>query len=239
MPKWTRSEVVKPQVWHEFRSLNPATNEEEEFFVVDLPREQHAAALDHMLGNFLSDEPICKSKNLMGNAEAVKIICELWKSVMDQNVTIVCYKRNSNEIVGLNMLGVSTRCELESLKLDINRNNIWKAVHDFALVNFNLFEKYTFADHILIAYGLSVNKKFRRRGVATELLRARIPLCRTLRIPLTSTVFTASGSQRPAEKIGFEVDYEILYEDMSKLNNEFDFANLETNSLKLMSLVIK
>lgn len=239
MSKWTRSEVLEPQVWHEFSLINPETNEEEDFVVVDLQRENHAAALDHMLGNFLSDEPICKSKEVLKNAEALKIVSELWKNVMDQNVTVVCYKKHTSEIVGLNMLGVISKSDLNELKLDINPNNIWKAVHDFALLNFNLFEKYTFADHILIAYGLSVNKKYRRRGVATEILRARIPLCRSLRIPLTSTVFTAAGSQKPAVKIGFKVDYEISYEELSKVNCEFDFSNLETSNLKLMSLVIK
>lgn len=238
MTKWTRSEFVKPQVWHEFCLINHETNEKEDFVVVDLQRENHTAALDHMLENFLSDEPICKSKDIMKNAEALKIVSELWKSVMTQNVTVVCYKRNCSEIVGMNILGVMTKSDLKDLKLDINRNNIWKAVHDFALINFDLFEKYTFADHILIAYGLSVNKKYRRRGVATEILRARIPLCRSLQIPLTSTVFTASGSQRPAEKIGFKVDYEISYEELNKFSSEFNFTNLETNSLKLMSLVI-
>lgn len=239
MLKWRRCGDSMPQTWHRFSSVNPETGQSEEFSVVDLERAKFSDALDHMLEHFLPDEPICKSKNVVKNEDALNEICELWRTVMEQNVTLACYKKDCTEIIGLNMLCVLTKDDYRELKFDVNNNNTWKAVHDFALVNFNLFDKYNFADNILIAYGLSVNKKFRRRGIATEILRARIPLCRELKIPLTSTVFTAAGSQIPAEKIGFKVDYEVAYDNLAEVDNELKFMNLETNSLKLMSLVIK
>jgi RimJ/RimL family protein N-acetyltransferase len=238
MFKWRRGSESKSQTWHRFSSINPETGQLEEFSVVDLVREKFSDALDHMLKHFLPDEPICKSKNVTQNQDALNEICDLWKNVMEQNVTLACYKKDCDEIIGLNILCVLTKDDYRDIKFDVNSNNTWKAVHDFALVNFNLFEKYKFTENILIAYGLSVNNKFRRRGIATEILRSRIPLCHELKIPLTSTVFTASGSQRPAEKIGFVVDYEVAYDNLAEVNEELKFQNLETNSLKLMSLVI-
>lgn len=235
---WKRSEPEKPQIWHSFKSKNSATNEIEEFFVQDLPREKYAEAVDHMLEHFLSDEPICRSKNVKSDALALKEICSLWRKVLEQNVVLACFKQNCSEIIGLNMVCVITKDDFKDFKLDVRNDNTWKAVHDFALVNFNLFERYKSANSILIAYGLSVSKDYRRRGIATEILRARIPLCVALDIPVTSTVFTAIGSQKPAEKIGFKVDFEINYSELAKFHDEFSFNELETCSLKIMSLVI-
>lgn len=235
---WKRSEPLKPQVWHTFQSKNSLTDEIEEFVVQDLPREKYCEAIDHMVEHFLSDEPICKSKNVKNDALALKEVCNLWRKILEQNVVLACFKKNCGEIIGLNMVCVITSNDFKDFKLDVRKENTWKAVHEFALVNFNLFDRYKFANSILIAYGLSVSKDYRRRGIATEILRARIPLCKALEIPVTSTVFTAIGSQKPAEKIGFKVDFEISYGELANFYKEFNFNDLETCSLKIMSLVI-
>lgn len=241
MFSWRRSETVKPQVWHTFERKNPKNNEIEHFIVQDLPKERFNDALSFMFKNFLPDEPICKSKNVESNKSALDEICKLWRNVLNQNVVLVCFKRNCDEIVGLNMVCVITKEELEAIQIDIHKNNTWKAVHDFALKAFKeiFLQRYKFADKVLIAYGLSVSKNFRQRGIAAEILRSRVPLCKALGIFLTSTVFTAIGSQKPAERVGFEMDFEINYEELAEYNKEFTFKNLETSSLKLMSLVIE
>lgn len=235
---WKRNLHLTPQIWHTFESKNSATDEIEEFVVQDLPREKFGEAVDHMVEHFLSDEPICKSKHVKSDAAALKEICNLWRKVLEQNVVLACFKKNCKDIVGLNMVCVITKDDFKDFKLDVRNDNTWKAVHEFALINFNLFDRYKTANSILIAYGLSVSKDYRRRGIATEILRARIPLCKALEIPVTSTVFTAIGSQKPAQKIGFQVDFEINYDELSKFHDEFNFNDLGTSSLKIMSLVI-
>lgn len=238
MFSWTRDESVIPQVWHTFQSPNPQNHEMEEFIVQDLPREKFNESLSFMLEHFFADEPICKSTNIENEAAALKQICDLWKKVLNQNIVLACFKQGCDEIIGLNMVCVITKEEFKKFKLEIRKDNLWKAVHEFALTEFDLFNHYKFADKILIAYGLSVSKNYRKRGIAAEILRARIPLCKAMRIPLTSTVFTAIGSQKPAERIGFKIDFEISYEELSHFHKDFKFKNLETSSLKLMSLVI-
>lgn len=237
MFKWKRSDFVEPRAWHSFQT-NFENNEIEEFVVQDLPREKYEDAVNFMLEHFLSDEPICKSKDVLNDAEALEEVCKLWRLVLNQNVVNACFKKGCEDIVGLNMLCVITREDFKNFKLEVREDNTWKAVHDYALASFNLFKHYEFADKILIAYGLSVSKKYRQRGIATEILRARIPLCQHLGILLTSTVFTAIGSQKPAEKIGFQVNFEISYDKLVEYHKEFKFKNLGTSSLKLMSLVV-
>lgn len=237
MFSWKRPESVSTQVWHTFESKNPATNEIEEFIVQDLPEKKYEEAIDHMLKHFLPDEPICKSRNVKNDNEALIELCELWKNILDQNIVLACFKKNCDEIIGLNMVCVINQDEFQNIKINIQNGNTWKAVHDFAFEHFNLFNYYK-VDRILIAYGLSVSREYRRRGIATEILRARIPLCRAIQIRLTSTVFTAIGSQKSAKNIGFQVNFETPYAEIMNHLSGFNLENLETSNLELMSLVI-
>jgi GNAT superfamily N-acetyltransferase len=58
-------------------------------------------------------------------------------------------------------------------------------------------------DKYLGALGLLVNREYRGRGIATELLKARVPLMRSLSLQVTATCFTVIGSQAAARKAGF------------------------------------
>src|SRR5690349_11891749 len=137
---WKRSDSrEKERVWHSFKSENENSKEIEEFIVQDLPRERFEESLDFMLEHFLSDEPICKSRDVKRDENARKEICQLWMNVLEQNVVLACFKKNSSEIIGLNMVCVITRNDFINFKLDVREDNTWKAVHDFALASFNLF----------------------------------------------------------------------------------------------------
>jgi RimJ/RimL family protein N-acetyltransferase len=73
---------------------------------------------------------------------------------------------------------------------------------------FNVFQQYN-VDEYLIAYGLCVDSTYRGRGVATEMLKARRPLLKALGLKVTTTAFTGIGSQKAAEKAGYEENFVI------------------------------
>jgi GNAT superfamily N-acetyltransferase len=79
------------------------------------------------------------------------------------------------------------------------------AVLDISEQQFNIFEHYK-VDEYLYGYGLAVDPAYKLRGIATELLKARIPLMKTLGLTLTSTAFSGPGSQKAAKKAGFHDD---------------------------------
>lgn len=64
-------------------------------------------------------------------------------------------------------------------------------------------------DEFLGGLGLVVNSKYRGRGIATEMLKARRPFLKAAGLQLTSTSFTASASQKAAEKAGYEENFAI------------------------------
>lgn len=61
----------------------------------------------------------------------------------------------------------------------------------------------------MTAFGLSVNRQYRGRGIGEYLLKARIPLGKAIGVKVTSTIFSAIASQKLASKAGFQLNYEI------------------------------
>lgn len=102
----------------------------------------------------------------------------------------------------------------------------------------NVYDQYQVTEY-LAAMGLSVSPKYRGRGIATEILRARIPLCRATGLKLTSTVFTATGSQIPAAKVGFEESFAMEYEELARANPRFVFPGVQAKHCKMMSMKIE
>ncbi|GBP87833.1 hypothetical protein EVAR_68737_1 [Eumeta japonica] len=66
-----------------------------------------------------------------------------------------------------------------------------------------------------------------------------IPLCKALGVRVTATVFTAAASQIVAEKAGFQVLYEITYEELAMKGFRFPGITGNTKCSKLMALVIE
>jgi len=58
------------------------------------------------------------------------------------------------------------------------------------------------------------------------LLRARLELCKGLKIPVTKTIFTAIQSQKIAAKVGFQVLAEREYEQLKDANGQVRFPNM-------------
>jgi GNAT superfamily N-acetyltransferase len=82
------------------------------------------------------------------------------------------------------------------------------SVYLHVIEQFNAIKSYG-VDKVLMAAGLGVHKDFRRRGIAVEMLKARVNLCQAFGIKLTSTFFTAIGSQIAAQRAGFEENLEF------------------------------
>lgn len=79
---------------------------------------------------------------------------------------------------------------------------------DYTFKKADIFKVYG-VDKFMASFALVVDRNYRGRGIATEILKARIPLMKEMGIEVTSTCFSIIGSQRAAEKAGFVEDYVI------------------------------
>lgn len=236
---WTRpKEVPYPSVWHSFQARDVDSDRMVNYVVQDLPEERFEEAINHMLGIFIYDEPTCNAKKLAEEPQSVKEIGDIWRELVQQRMALVCFREGSDEIAGLNMTYVSCKDDKQDYDCKGER---WRDVLDTVLYfseKSNTYERYG-VDEYLTAMGLSVMPKFRGRGLATEILRARIPLCRAVGLSLTSTVFTAIGSQIPAGKVGFEETFVMEYAELAKADPRFVFPGMQSKYCKSMSLRIE
>lgn len=102
---------------------------------------------------------------------------------------------------------------------------------------FNVMDYYG-VHRVISAAGLCVIEKYRRRGIATKMLKARVPLLKCLGVKVTSTIFSTSDSQKAAKAAGYEENYSISYEDLGKKFAKMDFSHVLNGFCKVMSLKV-
>lgn len=64
-------------------------------------------------------------------------------------------------------------------------------------------------DQYLRSCGLAINKEYRRRGIASEMYKAKFATLEIFGLELCSGAFTSEGSSKAAENAGFELIFEI------------------------------
>ena len=106
---------------------------------------------------------------------------------------------------------------------------------DYFKSQFNVFEHFK-VDKYLCGYGLCVKSEYQGRGIATEILKARIPIMKTLNLEVTSTPYSAIGSQTAANKVGHDVVYEISYDKVEKMFPNFFSLKIATKTFKTQAL---
>ncbi|XP_035781612.1 uncharacterized protein LOC118460950 [Anopheles albimanus] len=232
---WKRPESVPyPCVWHTFQAKDTDSDRLVTYRVQDLPEDRFEEAIAHMIEYFVYDEPTCRAKNIVGEKQSVDEIAALWREFVQFRLVLVCFKEGSEEIAGMNMLFVSSANDPDTYE---PRGEIWRCIYqlvEYTSKQARVFERYQVSDY-LAAMGLSVAPKYRGRGIATEILRARIPLCKGVGLPLTSTCFTAIASQAAAAKAGFEETYVVSYDELAQVDERFVFPNITTKYVKVMS----
>lgn len=103
---------------------------------------------------------------------------------------------------------------------------------------FDVYGTYNVGQY-LTAYGLCINPEYRGRGIATEMLKARIPILKSLGLKVTVTAFTGIGSQTAAKKAGYEDVYTISYAELQQIFPTFDFSKSITKHYKIMALQVR
>lgn len=83
------------------------------------------------------------------------------------------------------------------------------------------------------AIGLCVNRKYRSRGIATEMLKARIGVMQSLNLSLTACTFTSLGAQKAAKRAGYQDIYIKSYEEINKTFTHFDFTKVSSKFFKI------
>ncbi|KAG5684337.1 hypothetical protein PVAND_013572 [Polypedilum vanderplanki] len=208
-----------------------------EFLIKKLPENRFKEALELYKNDFLPDEAMCVSKNIHKSANSINAFYDVWMESFQQNLSVGCFK--GDELVGVNCLVMCSKdanCKEQKDYKDDAVRDVFEAV-GYSYNEANIFEKYN-CDRFLGAYGLVVNKNYRGRGIATEIIKARIPLMKEIGLNVTATAFSVFGSQQAAKNAGFEDVYVISYEDFKKIEPRFTFTKTNERIYKVMAMKI-
>ncbi|XP_063702196.1 uncharacterized protein LOC134832183 [Culicoides brevitarsis] len=239
MPGWKRPEnVAFPSVWLKFKAKDVNSDNLVEYRVQDMTEEDFEKGASRMKEFFVRDEVMNQSMDLANDEKGVQELYQIWKGMVKQRLSLACFKENSEEMVGCNILYISEKDVEDDQELTSTKFKAVARAIDFAISKGpNVKEIYNVEYH-LGAFGLSVDPKYRGRGIATEILKARVPLCKALGIELTSNVFTGEASQAVAKKAGFEVNFSMTYDELAHYGFVFD-KPVKAKSLAVMSLKIQ
>lgn len=156
------------------------------------------------------ESEVLRVKRIRDEPVSFREITEKWWDCLRQRVSLVCFKQGSDEIVGLNILGVVTLCE--SCQPHSFKGKGWAEIcNSKKFVTNNFFDpfKHYAVDELMFALGLIVLPSYRQRGVAYELMKARELIGKAVEIQVSSNVFTSLGAQRAAEKAGYVENFAI------------------------------
>ncbi|XP_055537814.1 uncharacterized protein LOC129725722 [Wyeomyia smithii] len=237
---WTRpTSVPLPTIWHEFQAPDVGnTDNLVSYRVQDLTPDRYEDMVRHFLNHYLGEEPECVSKGISTDALARQEMTQYWRRCFSRNLTLVCYKEESRQIVGGNILDVRTvQREADVMKVESEKLNGIFISNEFLTDTVDLFGRYGVQEY-LTDYGMAVHREYRGKGICREMLRARIPLCKTFGLRLTSTNFTNLGAQAVAAKLGYRCDLEMSYDELAKRGPLFSYPGISAKSTKVMSLVI-
>lgn len=216
-----------PNIYHEFEARDLHSNKFVKFRVQDFPRERYEEGVEYMVQNFFEHEVMGKSRRIKSDRVAVKEMSKIWRELLAKGLSLACFKENSDEIIAMNILDVTSSLDAED-KLKVNRSalfaldfslnflfkfqsqnlcDVFSAI-SYAQRQFDVCQHYNVSEY-LMAYGLCVDTQYRARGIATEMLKARVPYLKALGLKVTTAVFTGIGSQIAAKKAGFEENFSI------------------------------
>ena len=101
----------------------------------------------------------------------------------------------------------------------------------------DVYTKYN-TDKYLTDFGMTTKKNYRHRGIAVEMLKARVEILKALNMNVTSTIFTVIGSQKAAVKANYEEILSIKWTDIAEEFPNFDFSKSDCKCCKIFDLKI-
>ncbi|KAL7012193.1 hypothetical protein ACKWTF_014677 [Chironomus riparius] len=226
-----------PKIYSTFTAKDKDSDKIIEYRIQDIPKDKYEEAVNLYLEHFIKDEPCAEARKLYENKHAVIELTYLWREgIKSSRLGVACFK-SDGEMVGVNILSITAKDDEHSIKASEKNLKDMVAVMDYTMEQANIYSKYN-VDKYLSSLGLCVNRDYRGRGIAKELLKARAYILRDLGLTVTVTPFSATGSQYAAKCAGYEELFGISYEDLKKVSPDFEYKNVKSKSYKVMALQI-
>ncbi|CRK86210.1 CLUMA_CG000337, isoform A [Clunio marinus] len=207
----------------------------EEFNIQDLTERYYKDALSLLTEYLMPEENFCKSVQIHKNEEAMKGIITSYMKLFEQRMTLACFKKQTGELVAVNVLGITRSGETKDDITDEDMKLLQKS-KKFTMQGFDIYDTFK-TDHYLNGFGLGVKPNYRGHGISVELLKARIPLMKSLNIRVSGTSFSSIQAQRAAVKAGFTEVASVSYDNVKIAFPKFDFSRAAGTHCKYFILL--
>ena len=202
-----------------------------------ITKDHYDDALSITKNNFLADEPLGRSIGIEWTPDFESFFVKTF----DYGMSVILLDRATGEPIGIR----ATRPMFKSEPISTDGITDEKMLTIFrfylgAMKENNIYKRYDVEEGIHFM-GLTVDKKYRRRGFGIKLMKVAVQLVEELNIrPIViQSEGTSNYSKRIYEKIGFETIGEAKFEDFVE-DGQVVFNNTgEHKSLKVYVLEIK
>lgn len=112
--------VPYPQIYSSFKVKVKDSNDLEEFVIQDLTEEFFDDAVDFIVENHAKGAVFHKAANTLVGESGFKKVGESYRSGLKEKVSLICLKKGTREIAGLNVLVVKSKDQM--IKIEVS----WK-----------------------------------------------------------------------------------------------------------------
>ncbi|XP_049868712.1 arylalkylamine N-acetyltransferase 1-like [Pectinophora gossypiella] len=202
--------------------------------IQDMPSERANDVIDFNIEYFVKHEVFHKAAGVSDNPKALEE-CREFDSEMKldetDHVTICCLDGPDGvvgDLLGVSSMSYSTKDDEDFDIGDIEfKTEEMRKFFEFIDVQISLYDtmKEQNVDKILDGRGMAVHPDYRGLGIATEFLKIRSTICKERNVPITVACMTSLGSQKAAERAGWETVFQVPFLDLEeRLGVTFDGA---------------
>lgn len=106
--------VVYPQIYKNFQVKSPDSDEIEEFIIQDLTEEFFDVAVDFIVENHAKGAVYHRAAGTLADESGLQKVRKNYRNAFEEKISLICLKKDTREVVGLNGLCIKTRDNLIS-----------------------------------------------------------------------------------------------------------------------------
>uniref|UniRef100_A0A2A4J0Y6 N-acetyltransferase domain-containing protein n=1 Tax=Heliothis virescens TaxID=7102 RepID=A0A2A4J0Y6_HELVI len=209
------------KVWSKFSAV-AKNGTKFRFRIMDMPENLFGTVVQLYVEYFVKQESTFKASGVPKSAESLEECSAFLSKIVEDNsfhITICCFDNDDDEhieVIGASLMALTKKGEPEP-ELVFETPPLKKLVEMFkGLADYYNEEKEFGLDRFYSDRGLFVCPKYRGLGIAQEFLKTRRMICKEQEISINGAWMTSYGTQKAAERDGWETVCEIQYDEFEK-----------------------
>ncbi|KAL0893246.1 hypothetical protein ABMA27_014847 [Loxostege sticticalis] len=213
------------RVWSRFTVKSK--DGELKFRIQDMPSDRLEDVINIFVKYFVPEETAHKAAGIYKNEDAIaeskEFVSEMMVDIVKEpHNVLICCKDDDDDIVGeIIAASLTTIARKDDPDEDMNFTTKTKELTAMFGIMDKLFSKYDVMkdlklDSFYDDRGVVVHPKYRGLGIAQQFLIARRKVCHEAGIPLAGAWMTSAGSQKAADRDGWDTVFEVSYEEFGK-----------------------